>query len=107
MFEIEEIVIKGVKQLSWKNVGRRLSHRGVYLTLQQFPHYRAFLDVTFPKYMDREFINAPTQYGAYDDRESVTFREVLAQSQKLAAWLRVQDIDVGDRVAIVAFNTIG
>lgn len=61
----------------------------------------------FELYKDREFINAPKQHGAHDERESITFGEAFKQALALAAWLRQRGIGVESRVAIIGYNSIG
>jgi acyl-CoA synthetase (AMP-forming)/AMP-acid ligase II len=59
-----------------------------------------------PKYLDRVFIDAPTQHGAHGDRQSITYGEALRQAFNLAAWLRMRGIGLEDRVGLIAFNCI-
>lgn len=60
----------------------------------------------YVKYADREFVNAPAQFGAHDDRESITYAEAFREAFTLAGWLRMRGIALEDRVGLIAFNCL-
>lgn len=77
------------------------------LTVQNPKNYREYLLPRMEKWADRVMFDAPkADPNPNNERESVTYGEVLQQAYTLAAWLRERGAGVGTRVAIVGFNAI-
>lgn len=89
-WELEEIVINGVKEKSWKN---------------QPPHYRAWLLPLLKQWKDRDMISTPAPAPAPEDaRNTWTFGQVQAKAEEWAAFLRSLGVKTGTRVVIGGGN---
>lgn len=59
-------------------------------------------------YPDRIFISSPLPLSqGQDSREHVTFQETLDQALRTAAWMRIQGLGVGSKVAVGGGNSTG
>jgi hypothetical protein len=92
LFELEDVVIKGVTHKCWKN---------------NPTDYRSFLIPRLEKWADRPFMDAPIpEPGPKEIRQSITFGELLKHGYVLAAWLREQGVGVESKVGLAGFNSI-
>ncbi|ORY34955.1 putative long-chain-fatty-acid--CoA ligase [Naematelia encephala] len=96
VLEMEEKVMDGRRVRVWKNLP---------------PSFRSFILPSFEAYSDRVFLSSAVwrtgQESRAAPREHVTFGEVLRRAAELAAWMRIQGLGVGSRIAIGGRNCTG
>lgn len=90
-WELEEVIINGVREKSWKN---------------QPPYYRVWIYPLLEKWRDLEMVSMPSPKPAPEDaREHWTFGQVTDLAEVYAAFLRSLGVRTGSRVVIAGQNS--
>lgn len=73
---------------------------------QQDPHWRAFIEPRMKQFANQEFVSSPLPLPAtHEEREHVSYGEMLRRGYVIGAWLRARGAGVGTRVAIGGINS--
>lgn len=90
-WQIEEILVNGVRTKCWKHMP---------------PYYRVWLLPLLKQWKDREMISTPAPLPAPEHaREHWTFGQVHAKAEIYAAFLRSLGVKTGTRVVISGINS--